>query len=146
MIKKQGKTEVKQQPSTWRALRREIPVRSQQQDKETTKKSRGVVVGGGLFRVFGRSAHEGVNSVGVAEIVDVGVKNDLVRAHVVALKDDCESVVLRVEVLVSTVGVDRSSCVSGVSVVYCKHKWNILWNVRVFRGITKALKQQPRPI
>ena len=38
MIKKQGKTEVKQQPSTWRALRREIPVRSQQQDKETTKK------------------------------------------------------------------------------------------------------------
>jgi Leucine-rich repeat (LRR) protein len=35
---------------------------------------------------------------------------------------------------------------SGVSVVYCKRKWNILWNVRVFRGITKALKQQPRTI
>jgi hypothetical protein len=33
-----------------------------------------------------------------------------------------------------------------VSVVYCKRKWNILWNVRVFRGINKALKQQPRPI
>jgi hypothetical protein len=36
--------------------------------------------------------------------------------------------------------------VSDVSVVYCKRKWNILWNVRVFRGINKALKQQPRPI
>jgi len=53
----------------------------------------------------------GVPSVGVAEIVDVGVKNDLVRVHVVTLKDDCERVVLRVEVLVSPVGVDRSSCV-----------------------------------
>jgi hypothetical protein len=42
-------------------------------------------------------------------MVDVGVKNDLVRAHVVALKDVCESVVLRVEALVASVGVDRSS-------------------------------------
>jgi hypothetical protein len=33
-----------------------------------------------------------------------------------------------------------------VSVVYYKRKWNILWNVRVFRGINKAMKQQPRPI
>ena len=33
-----------------------------------------------------------------------------------------------------------------VSVVYCKRKRNILWNVRVFRGIIEALKQQPRPI
>jgi hypothetical protein len=41
--------------------------------------------------------------------VDVGVKNDLVRAHVVALKDDCERVVLRVETLVAPVGVNRSS-------------------------------------
>jgi hypothetical protein len=45
----------------------------------------------------------------MAEMVDVGVKNDLVRAHVVALKDGCESVVLRVEALVAPVGVDRSS-------------------------------------
>jgi hypothetical protein len=60
-----------------------------------------------------------VPGVGVAEMVmmmsfncscnDVGVKNDLVRAHVVALKDVCESVVLRVEALVAPVGVDRSS-------------------------------------
>ena len=35
---------------------------------------------------------------------------------------------------------------SGVSVVYCKRKRNILWNVRVLRGIIEALKQQPRPI
>jgi hypothetical protein len=58
---------------------------------------------------LGGSAHEGVPGVGVAEVVDVRVKKDLVRAHVVALKDCCESVVLLVEVLVVTVGVDRSS-------------------------------------
>jgi adenylate kinase len=34
----------------------------------------------------GSSAHEGVPGVGVAEMVDV-VKNDLVRAHIVALKE-----------------------------------------------------------
>jgi hypothetical protein len=62
-----------------------------------------------LFGVVGSSAHEGVPGVGVAEMVDVGVKNDLVRAHVVALKDGGESVVLRVEALVAPVGVDRSS-------------------------------------
>ena len=45
----------------------------------------------------------------MAEMVDVVVKNDLVRAHVVALKDGGESVVLRVEALVAPVGVDRSS-------------------------------------
>ena len=33
-----------------------------------------------------------------------------------------------------------------VTVVYCKRKRNILWNVRVFRGIIEALKQQPRHI
>ena len=42
-------------------------------------------------------------------MVDVDVKNDLVRAHVVALKDGGESVVLRVESLVTPAGVDRSS-------------------------------------
>jgi hypothetical protein len=42
-------------------------------------------------------------------MVDVGVENDLVRTHVVTLKDDCESVVLRVETLVAPVGVDRSN-------------------------------------
>ena len=51
----------------------------------------------------------GVPGVGVAETVDVSVKNDLVRAHVVALKDGGESVVLRVEALVAPVGIDRSS-------------------------------------
>jgi hypothetical protein len=42
-------------------------------------------------------------------MVDVRVKNDLVRVHVVLLKDDCESVVLVCEDLVTPVGVDRSS-------------------------------------
>ncbi len=45
----------------------------------------------------------------MAETVYVGVQNDLVRAHVVALKDCGESVVLWVESLVVTVGIDRSS-------------------------------------
>jgi hypothetical protein len=43
-------------------------------------------------------------------MVYVSVKKNLVRAHVVALKDVGESVVLVVEVLVTPVGVDRSSC------------------------------------
>ena len=38
--------------------------------------------------------HEGWPGVGVAETVNVGIKKDLVRAHVVALKDGGESVVL----------------------------------------------------
>jgi len=42
-------------------------------------------------------------------MVDVCVKNDLVRAHVVALKDGGQSVVLVGEALVTPVGVDRSS-------------------------------------
>ena len=42
-------------------------------------------------------------------MVDVGVKNDLVRAHVVLLKDGGERVVLVCEPLVMPVGVDRSS-------------------------------------
>jgi hypothetical protein len=40
----------------------------------------------------------------------------------------------------------RRRPMSCVTVVYCKRKRNILWNVRVFRGIIEALKQQPRPI
>ena len=53
--------------------------------------------------------HEDWPCAGVAKVVDVCVKNDLVRAHVVALKDVVESVVLVGESLVTTVGVDRSS-------------------------------------
>ena len=41
--------------------------------------------------------HEGWPGVGVTEMVDVGVKKDLVRAHVVVLKDGGESVVVVVE-------------------------------------------------
>jgi hypothetical protein len=53
--------------------------------------------------------HEGWPVVGVAETVDASIKRELVRAHVVALKDVCESVVLVGEALVTPVGVDRSS-------------------------------------
>jgi hypothetical protein len=41
-------------------------------------------------------------------MIDVGFKKDLVSAHVVALKDGGESVVVVVEALVTPVGVDRS--------------------------------------
>ena len=85
------------------------PVRSQNKDKEAGKKSRGVRVRGGLFGVFCSSLHEGWPGIGVVETVDVIVKNDLMRAHVVVLKDGGESVVLVVEALVTPVGVDRSS-------------------------------------
>ena len=57
------------------------------------KRSRRVVVGGGFCGEFDSSVHEGWSGVGVAETVDVGVKNDLMRAHVVVLKDDGEGVV-----------------------------------------------------
>ena len=53
--------------------------------------------------------HEGWPGVRVTEMVDVSVKKNLVRTHVVALKDVGESVVLVVETLVTPVGVDRSS-------------------------------------
>jgi hypothetical protein len=53
--------------------------------------------------------HEGWPGVGVAETVDVCIKKDLVRTHVVDLKDGGESVVLVGEALVTPVGVDRSS-------------------------------------
>ena len=59
--------------------------------------------------VFGSSSHEGWPGIGVVETVDVIVKNDLMRAHVVVLKDVGEGVVLVVEALVTPVGVDRSS-------------------------------------
>jgi len=49
--------------------------------------------------------HEGWPGVGVVETANVGVKNDLMRAYVVILKDGGENVVLVVEALVTPVGV-----------------------------------------
>jgi hypothetical protein len=42
-------------------------------------------------------------------MINVCVKKDLVRAHVVALKDGGKSVVMLVEAKVASVGTDRSS-------------------------------------
>jgi hypothetical protein len=53
--------------------------------------------------------HEGWPGVGVSETVNVSIKKDVVRSHVVALKDGGESVVLVGEASVTPVGVDRSS-------------------------------------
>ena len=44
----------------------------------------------------------------MTELIDVGVKKDLVRAHVVLLKDCCESMVVVGEALGTPVVVDRS--------------------------------------
>ena len=63
----------------------------------------------GVFGELGSSDHEGRPGFGVTEMIDVSVKKDLMRAHVVALKDGGESVVVVVEALVTPVGVDRSS-------------------------------------
>jgi hypothetical protein len=43
------------------------------------KKLGRVVVGGGVFGVFGSSLHEGWPGVGVVETVNVGVQNDLIE-------------------------------------------------------------------
>jgi hypothetical protein len=50
-----------------------------------------------------------VPGIGVAEVVSVRVKMNLVRAHAVALKDGCKNVAIRVEAKVAPEGVDRSS-------------------------------------
>jgi hypothetical protein len=101
-----------------RALRRKIPVHSQQQERE--KKSLGVVIRGDLIRVVGSHASEGVPGIGVAKAVDVSVKKNLVSIHAVALKDGDESVVVLVEAKVTSVGVDRSSsCRKGATRAAC---------------------------
>ncbi len=84
------------------ALQRESPPKetilyAPKTRQRSRKKSRGVGVRGGCFGVFGSSLHEGWPGVGVVETVDVIVKNDLMRAHVVILKDGGENVVLVVE-------------------------------------------------
>ena len=61
----------------------------------------------GVFGELGSSDHEGRPGFGVTEMIDVSVKKDLVRAHVV-LKNRGESVVVVGEALVTPVAVDRS--------------------------------------
>jgi hypothetical protein len=84
--------------------------------KSERKKSRGVVVGGYFVGVASSGASEGVPGVGMAKTVDVGVKKSLVRAHVVALQDDCKSLVGLVKAKVTPVVTDRiSRCRKGVT-------------------------------
>jgi len=83
------------------------PVRSQQHDREAKRLCQLISVGGGLFGELGSSDHEGRPGFGVTEMIDVCVKKDLVRAHVVVLKDGGESVVV-VGALVTPVAVHRS--------------------------------------
>jgi hypothetical protein len=67
-----------------------MPVRSQQQDREAKRLCRLIGVGGGIFGELVGSDHEGRTGFVVTEMIDVGVEKDLVRTHVVALKDDGE--------------------------------------------------------
>jgi hypothetical protein len=86
-----------------------LPTTRQRSRKNHAESSSEGGVCGRAFGVLDSSVHESGPGVGVAETVDVGIKKDLVRAHVVALKDGGESVVLVGEALVTPVGDDRSS-------------------------------------
>ena len=59
--------------------------------------------------IIHNNTSEGVPGVGVAQTVDVSVKKNLVRAHVVGLQDVAKSVVGLVEAKVTPVVTDRSS-------------------------------------
>ena len=86
-----------------------MPVHSQQQDREAKRLCRLICVGERLREELASSCHKGRPCFGVTELIDVCVKKDLVRAHVVALKDVGESVVLVGVALVTPLGVDMSS-------------------------------------
>ena len=89
-----------------------MAVRSQQQDIEAkrfrpTHQRRRKARGG--------TGHEGRSGVGVTELIDVGVKKDLVRADVVLLKSCGVSMVAVGEALGSPVAVDGAVGVLGSS-------------------------------
>ena len=67
------------------------------------------VICGYILGVVGSRASEGASGLGVAKTVDVCVKKNLVRTHVIALQDGCKSVVGLVEAKVVPVGTVRSS-------------------------------------
>jgi hypothetical protein len=85
-----------------------MAVLSQQQDIESKRLCRLVGVGGRLREELASSGHDGSSGFGVTELIDVGVKKDLVRADVVLLKGRCVRMVLVSEALGLPIAVDRS--------------------------------------
>jgi hypothetical protein len=83
-----------------------MAVRSQQQDIEAKKLGRLIGVGGRLREELASSGHDGRSGFGVTELIDVGVKKDLVRDDVVLLKSLCVSMVAVGEALGLPVAVD----------------------------------------
>ncbi len=92
-----------------------MAVLSQQQDIESKRLCRLVGVGGRLREELASSGHDGSPGFGVTELIDVGVKKDLVRADVVLLKGRGVSMVAVGEALGSPVAVDGAVGVLGSS-------------------------------
>ena len=92
-----------------------MAVRSQQQDIEAKKLGRLIGVGGRLREELASNGHDGSPGFGVTELIDVGVKKDLVRADVVLLKSCGVSMVAVGEALGSPVAVDGAVGVLGSS-------------------------------
>ena len=83
-----------------------MAVCSQQQDIEAKRLCRLAGVGGRLREELASSGHDGSSCFGVTEVIDVGVKKDLVRADVVLLKSRSVSMVAVDEALGLPVAVD----------------------------------------
>ena len=92
-----------------------MAVLSQQQDIESKRLCRLAGVGGRLREELASSCHDGSSGFGVTELIDVGVKKDLVRADVVLLKSCGVSMVAVGEALGSPVAVDGAVGVLGSS-------------------------------
>ena len=92
-----------------------MAVRSQQQDIEAKRLGRLIGVGGRLREELASSGHDGRSCFGVTEVIDVGVKKDLVRADVVLLKSRGVSMVAVGEALRLPIAVDRAVGVLGSS-------------------------------
>ena len=85
-----------------------MAVHSQQQDREAKRLCRLIGVGGRLREELASSCHDGSPGFGVTELIDVGVKKDLVRADVVLLKSLGVSMVAVGKALGLPVAVDGS--------------------------------------
>jgi hypothetical protein len=85
-----------------------MAVCSQQQDIEAKRLCRLAGVGGRLREELASSGHDGSSCFGVTELIDVGVKKDLVRADVVLLKGRGVRMVLVSEALGLPIAVDGS--------------------------------------
>ena len=81
------------------------------------------VICGCILGVVGSRASEGASGLGVAKTVDVCVKKNLVRTHVIALQDGCKSVVGLVEAKVAPVVCSLFVRSHGFTAHFVKRDW-----------------------